>query len=77
MEEELEEAEANVVDPNFIAYIEAPAWEFDNASKWTGVVGANRWTPYNCVPIAEDGFLYKARFTVRKGRSFMPLTCFP
>lgn len=41
VEQEMEEAKANMVDPDVVLYIEAPALHFKNASTWEGIAVAN------------------------------------
>lgn len=46
-EQEMEEADANTVDPEVISYMEAPAHEFKKVSTWAGIAVATPWTPYS------------------------------
>lgn len=62
IEEKLDDPEVKALDPNFVAYMEAPASELKNASTWAGVAIGSPWMPFPVVAkFAEDGSLYKSQ----------------
>lgn len=49
IEEKLDDPEVKALDPNFVAYMEAPASELKNASTWAGVAIGSPWMPFPVV----------------------------
>lgn len=72
----MEEAEVNVAEPDTIAYMEAPASKFENASTWIVVAAPNLWVSYAMVSQQQRAGHYKVGFSTPVGRFFMSVKRF-
>lgn len=65
-------------NPDSIWYMKAPEPEFENASTWAVIAGANpRMGNATVSEIHEDEFIYKCQILVQKGEVVQPVKAFP
>lgn len=77
-EEKIEEVESHKAYLRPVSYMDAHVLKLENSSKWAEITIAHLWMPYATMSQpADDGFIYKDRFLVQKGRSSMLLKRFP
>lgn len=68
IEQEMDDPENNATDPDVVAYMEAPAPEFEDVVAWASITVANLWTTYGLPSQpTDDGSIYQGQVFCLKG----------